>query len=59
MTAVGFEPTSTNTDDLKSSPLDRSGTLSYIIYFVFFKFINTNENKVGHVACYKCGKAGG
>lgn len=23
---VGFEPTSTNTDDLKSSPLDRSGT---------------------------------
>ena len=27
MNRVGFEPTSTNTDDLKSSPLDRSGTI--------------------------------
>ena len=28
MTGVGFEPTSANTEDLKSSPLDRSGIQS-------------------------------
>ena len=36
LTAVGFEPTSANTVDLKSTPLDLSGTLSlYYIYVVF------------------------
>ena len=28
MTGVGFEPTSANTEDLKSSPLDHSGIQS-------------------------------
>ena len=37
LTAVGFEPTSANTVDLKSTPLDLSGTLSlYYNYVVFF-----------------------
>ena len=31
MSIVGFEPTSTNTLDLKSSPLDHSGKLTYDI----------------------------
>ena len=28
MSVVGFEPTRANTEDLKSSPLDLSGTLT-------------------------------
>ena len=33
MSAVGFEPTSANTLELESNPLDRSGTLTYIFIF--------------------------
>ena len=32
MKLVGFEPTRANTDDLKSSPLDRSGIAPILIY---------------------------
>ena len=38
MTAVGFEPTSANTVDLKSTPLDLSGTLSLYYNYVAFLF---------------------
>ena len=31
MKPVGFEPTSANTDDIKSSPLDRSGIAPILI----------------------------
>jgi hypothetical protein len=34
---VGFEPTSTNTLELESSPLDRSGTNAAIVYVVKLK----------------------
>jgi hypothetical protein len=34
MSAVGFEPTSANTVELESTPLDRSGTLT--LYFHCF-----------------------
>lgn len=44
MTAVGFEPTSANTVELESTPLDRSGMLSniyaygiYTIIYIIFK----------------------
>ena len=31
MPGVGFEPTRTNTADLKSAPLDHSGNQAYVI----------------------------
>ena len=46
MTGVGFEPTSTNTSELESDPLDHSGNQSgwakarkvcHILCFYFFK----------------------
>ena len=37
MLAVGFEPTRANTDGLKPSPLDHSGTLAYVKTFQKFK----------------------
>ena len=37
MLAVGFEPTRANTDGLKPSPLDHSGTLAEIKRFQKFK----------------------
>ena len=43
---VGFEPTSANTVDLKSTPLDLSGTLSLyyifvalLFFYIFFSFL--------------------
>ena len=48
MTGVGFEPTSTNTSELESDPLDRSGnqpglgvipnniSVNYLSYFCLF-----------------------
>ena len=39
MSAVGFEPTSANTVELESTPLDRSGTLTDI------HFIHTHPTK--------------
>ena len=32
MPSVGFEPTNTNTTDLKSGPLDHSGTRAKVRY---------------------------
>ena len=32
MQAVGFEPTSANTLELKTNPLDRSGTLAITVF---------------------------
>jgi len=34
LSAVGFEPTSANTVELESTPLDRSGTLTAIYNLV-------------------------
>ena len=47
MSNVGFEPTSTNTSDLKSDPLDHSGNLTlfhpptfYIGYISLNSYLN-------------------
>ena len=41
MTGAGFEPASANTEDLKSSPLDRSGIQScrLVPFFVVYDFM--------------------
>jgi hypothetical protein len=40
MISVGFEPTSTNTAELESAPLDRSGTIS--LYNTVLIYLNRN-----------------
>lgn len=43
MLTVGFEPTSANTVELESTPLDRSGTLAYFYTYKYILYLNRNK----------------
>ena len=53
LSAVGFEPTSANTEDLESSPLDLSGTLTSEM--PFFPAIETGRYPIGSTVSISLG----
>ena len=46
MLTVGFEPTSANTVELESTPLDRSGTLAYFYTYKYILYLNRNKIEI-------------